>query len=278
MRRIVMAMMMAAAVGSAQAADLPDLTDLPILRGGLRDGLSARFPRWQGFYVGGQAAYGAADMNFTGSNSAMTARLLANTLIENEMQVSQWPLYTGKTSERTSAFGGFAGYNAQWDDVVLGVEANYMHGTFSGTSTSPTVSRFSTLSDGNVHIVRASASGSMQITDMGTIRARAGYAYSNFLPYLFGGFALGNANISRSVTVSDQFGATLAAAQAAPMASVTTSDRQGNHLLIGYSAGLGADIMLWGGLFGRLEWEYVRFVGSVDTNVSTVRGGLGYRF
>jgi opacity protein-like surface antigen len=33
-----------------------------------------------------------------------------------------------------------------------------------------------------------------------------------------------------------------------------------------------------GGLFARAEWEYVRFTASVDTNINTVRAGLGYRF
>ena len=28
-------------------------------------------------------------------------------------------------------FGGFVGYNAQYENVVLGFEANYMHGTFT---------------------------------------------------------------------------------------------------------------------------------------------------
>ena len=273
MRRIVLAMMMAVAAQGAQAADF---TDLPILRGSLREGL--RPVRWQGFYVGGQAGYGAADMNFTGSNSAMTERLLANTLVENEMQVSQWPLYTGKTSRQNSAVGGFVGYNSQWDDVVLGLEASYLHGNFEGSSTSPTVSRFMTLSDGNVHIVDASSSASMQIATMGTIRARAGYAFGSFLPYMFGGFALGNANINRSVTVSDRFGATLGAAQVAPAATLRANDTQGNHLLIGYSAGAGVDVNLIGGLFARAEYEYVRFTGSIDTNINTVRGGVGYRF
>jgi outer membrane immunogenic protein len=31
-------------------------------------------------------------------------------------------------------------------------------------------------------------------------------------------------------------------------------------------------------LFMRAEWEYVRFVDQVETNVNTVRAGLGYKF
>ncbi|MBQ8101824.1 MULTISPECIES: outer membrane beta-barrel protein [unclassified Afipia] len=275
MRRIVLAMMMAGAVQGAQAADYPE--DPPVLRGMLRE--SPRYVRWQGFYVGGQVGYGASDMNFTGSNSAMTARLLANTVIENGMQVSQWPLFIGKASDKRSAFGGFAGYNSQWGDVVVGVEASYLHVNFNGNSTA-SASRISgaTLSDGNFHAVTATSTGSMEITDMGTIRGRAGYVYGNFLPYLFGGVALGNANITRSVTVTDRWGLTQADALAAAPATVSAKDTQGNHLLVGYSAGAGVDMMLFGNIFARAEYEYVRFSGSIDTNVSTVRGGLGYKF
>jgi len=44
------------------------------------------------------------------------------------------------------------------------------------------------------------------------------------------------------------------------------------------TAGLGVDVNLVGGLFMRAEWEYVRFTSQVDTNINTVRAGLGYKF
>jgi len=28
----------------------------------------------------------------------------------------------------------------------------------------------------------------------------------------------------------------------------------------------------------RAEWEYLRFTTTVDTNINTVRAGLGYKF
>jgi outer membrane immunogenic protein len=28
----------------------------------------------------------------------------------------------------------------------------------------------------------------------------------------------------------------------------------------------------------RAEWEYLRFTSSIDTNINTVRAGLGYKF
>ena len=271
---LVLAVMIFGTASGARAAALPDL---PILRGGLTEGLTTSKVNWEGFYVGGQAAYGSSDENFNGSTSTMTAALLANTLIESAMQVSQWNLALGKNSSRSSAYGAFAGYNWQWEDVVLGLEASYLHGKFGGQA-SGTEARTSTsaLADGYFHSVTATSQAAISISDMASFRGRAGYAYGCFLPYMFGGFALGNANITRSVTVTDTaFAAGLPTIDFLPL---TANDAVHNHLIYGYSAGLGVDVNLVGGLFMRAEWEYTRFTSAVDTSVNTVRGGLGYKF
>jgi opacity protein-like surface antigen len=120
---------------------------------------------------------------------------------------------------------------------------------------------------------------------MATFRARAGYAYGCFLPYLFGGFALGNADIARTAAVLDVTTpgppnppAQPASPPAQPPTFGSAAVAQHNHLIYGYSAGLGVDMMLYHGLFARAEWEYVRFTTSVDTSINTVRLGLGYKF
>lgn len=275
MRRIVLAMMIAGSVQSAHAADL---SDLPILRGMLRD--SPRTTRWQGFYVGGQAAYGSADMNFAGSNNALIGQALGpnNILRDVVFSVSE---ANGKVNLHQTAFGGFVGYNGQWSDVVLGVEANYMHGTFTGSSTVAPVplTYVSPFSDGLFHTVGLNSSRSVSITDIGTVRARAAYAVGSFLPYLFGGVALGNANISSNVLVTDRSAGTFAASSSAPLVTYTATNSTSGKMLYGYSAGLGTEAMLFGNLFARAEWEYIRFVNAGgDVNINTVRGGVGYRF
>ena len=277
MRRLVLAAVMFGAVSGAQAADMPDF-----LRGSLPAG-PAPTVNWQGYYIGGQAGYGSSDENFNGSTSNMIAALLANTTIEAEMQVSRWNLGLGKESARTSGFGGFAGYNSQWDDVVIGVEASYLHGAFGGSSTaSQSLVSPAALSDGFFHSVKATSSSAIAVKDMATLRVRGGYAYGSFLPYLFGGVALGNADITRAATVDDHYALTLANAvgscAVAFCATLSTTQAQHNHLVYGYSAGLGVDVNLIGGLFMRAEWEYLRFTSSIDTNINTVRAGLGYKF
>src|SRR5260370_22131010 len=108
----------------------------------------------------------------------MIAALMANPTIEAEMQVSQWNLGLGKESARTSGFGGFAGYNSQWDDVVVGVEASYLHGKFGGSSTaSQSLVSPAALSDGFFHSVKATSSSAITAKDMATLRVRCRYAF-----------------------------------------------------------------------------------------------------
>jgi outer membrane immunogenic protein len=271
MRRFLLAAVMFGAASGAQAADMPDF-----LRGSLPAG-PAPTVNWQGYYIGAQGGYGSSDENFSGSNATMLAALLSNNVIQ-QMGVSQWNLGLGKDSARAPGYGAFTGYNWQWDDVVLGVEASYMHGSFGGTSTAFKELRSgSVLSDKFFHDVSVTSSAAVAISDMATFRARAAYAYGCFLPYLFGGFALGNANISRSVLVTD--GVSLAAlGPFTPLQPLSADDAVHNHLIYGYTAGLGIDINLIDGLFLRAEWEYIRFTATVDTNINTVRAGLGYKF
>lgn len=271
MRRFLLAAVTFGAMSTAQAADLP------ILRGAFTDGLNATRVNWQGAYIGGQWGIGESDMNFTGATHTVAAHLLSGLEMEQQQQISSWPIM-GKVSTRGTGFGGFVGYNSQWDDVVLGVEFNYMHGKFGGSQTD-SMSRFFTLPSGYTDGVTYQGTATMAISDMGTLRARAGYAFGQFLPYLFGGVALGQADIVRTAHI---FGT-----QVNPNATpgftnvpfdLSATDGQYSHLVYGYTAGLGVDVQLISCLFLRAEWEYVRFTSTVDTSINTVRVGLGYKF
>jgi outer membrane immunogenic protein len=272
MRRLLLAAMMFGAVSGAQAADMPDF-----LRGGFTDGLNPSRVNWQGFYIGGQAGTGTSDMNFTGATQSVAAHLLSGTAIDAFGGVSSWPL-GGKISVHGNGYGGFAGYNSQWDDVVIGLELSYMHGKFGGTQTD-SMSRFFSAGGGYTDSVTNQSIATMAISDMATLRARAGYAVGAFLPYMFGGVAMGQADIVRTAHV---FGNQLNPNVAPPFDNVpfdlSATDGKYSHFIYGYSGGLGVDIQLISCLFLRAEWEYVRFTSSIDTNVNTVRVGLGYKF
>ncbi len=274
MRLILLAAMMCGVAAGAQAADL---SDLPILRGAMTDGLSTTRTNWQGFYVGGQAGYGTSEMNFKGATRTIAAHLLDQTAIEAGGGVSSWPV-GGKTAVHGNGWGGFVGYNSQWTDVVVGVELNYMHGKFGGSQTD-SLSRFFTDPTGYTDSVTYDAIGKVSLTDIGTLRARAGYSIGSFLPYAFAGIALGQGDIIRTAHI---YGTQVNAAapvgfQNVPF-DVSATDAQNSRMMYGYSFGVGTDIMLMSCLFLRAEWEYVRFTSTIETTVNTGRIGLGYKF
>ena len=177
MRRFLLVAVMCGAAGVAQAADMPDL---PFLRGSFTE-LSATSVNWQGFYLGGHAAYGTSNMNFTGATRTVAARLMDGLEMEQVQRISEWPIM-GKVSTHGEGFGGFFGYNSQWSDVVIGLELNYTHGKFGGSQTG-SMSRFFTLPSGYTVGATYEGTARMNISDMGTLRARAAYAV-RFVPAL----------------------------------------------------------------------------------------------
>ena len=195
MRRFLLVAVMCGAASVAQAADMPDL---PFLRGSFTEGLSATSVNWQGFYVGGQVGYGTSKMNFTGSTGP-SRRAHGPPEMSRSSEYRNGRL--GQSADCTATgFGGFVGYNSQWDDVVIGLELNYMHGKFGGSQTGR-MSRFFTLPSGDTVGATYEGTARMKISDMGTLRARGGYVCGSFLPYLFAGTALGQADINRTARV-----------------------------------------------------------------------------
>jgi outer membrane immunogenic protein len=273
MRRFLLVAAIMGTATVAQAADMPDF---------LRGSFTAPVARtnWQGFYIGGQASYGAADMDFTNSGQDLLKKLLNNVDVEQQFNISSWPLQS-KTSTQNSGFGGFLGYNAQWTDVVAGVELNYIHGKFFGSNSGSQARSFFFPTD-YLTTADISSSSSMNIRDYGSLRVRGGYAFGCFLPYLFGGVALGQADINRRADALLTY--TYVGTQippkpdlGGPPPAVLTDDANA-HFIYGYSGGLGIDMMLFANVFVRAEWEYMRFTAPVDTTINTVRAGVGYKF
>src|SRR5262249_59405953 len=102
----------------------------------------------------------------------------------------------GGKDNRDPSYGGFIGYNSQWENVVLGIEANYNHTSFAAVRPG---SLNLNISPGNGLIYHTTVDGgvSLQLTDYGTLRGRAGYAMGSFMPYLMAGAAFGRVEINR---------------------------------------------------------------------------------
>ena len=234
---------------------------------------------WQGVYVGGHAAFGTADMDFTNSGQDLLAKLLNNVDVESTYNISKWPLLSS-VSTHGSGFGGFVGYNFQWTDALIGIEMNYTHGKF-GAASSGSQSRGFLFPTDYLTTAIVSSSSAMKINDYGSLRVRGGYAIGSFLPYGFAGVALGQADITRRADTYLYY--KYIGTQNPPQPDFgpqvgSLTDNSNAHFLTGYAAGLGMDVMLCASVFMRVEWEYLRFTSKVDTGVNTVRAGLGYKF
>jgi outer membrane immunogenic protein len=295
MRRFLLAAMMFGAVSGAQAADMPDF-----LRGSLPGGAVTR--NWDGWYAGGQLGYTSADIDFGHGTKTLTNFMLRNTVLQDP--ISQWSLFS-KNHAQSLGFGAFAGRNFQWDDLVFGLEANYNYMNNLGSAVQNSMSLLIVNPSGenppagHTHTYATTLSGraALQIKDAVTFRGRFGWATGNFMPYVFGGLAVGRMDVSRSATVFynkfDDFDVTtISIVGGIPVSSTvhqtvflgsntsSQTERRTNNFTAGWTGGLGLEYMLWGNVFMRGEWEYIKFLTVKDmvVNMNSARLGIGYKF
>lgn len=215
-RAIAIGIVMLASVHAAQAADLY-IPEEPVA---IVDGLD-----WSGAYIG-------ASVGMQG----------VRVFVPNQGALEGFGVVVG----------GFAGYNAQVDNTVFGVEADLEYSSFSGSRncTNPTWTCAS------------------YINAQGSLRGRVGYAVEALLFYATGGVAI--ANFGGSTT--NAFGVSY------PDSSVR----------VGWTAGAGVEAAVSENLFGRVEYRYtnlgardmnfdVAYPG-VDVQTHAIRVGVGYKF
>lgn len=253
--------------------------DLPILRGSMPPPLGyPAYSRWDGVYIGGHGGYSSSGANFTTGTGDLVGYILRNTTIENEAHVSQWTtLSNGSTSG--ASFGGFIGYNGQWDDAVVGIELNYSSADLL-MSTSDALARSYQTADGYFYNIYVDGSASVRMTDFGSLRLRGGWAAYSVMPYAFVGLAVARADVKRSATVD--LTAIDLSGNGRPTLGLneTRSDNRQGVFAYGFSAGGGIDYAVLPNFFLRAEYEYLGFsdVADVKVNVNTVRAGAGLKF
>jgi outer membrane immunogenic protein len=275
MRRLIIVLALIGFAGRAFAADLPAIAHEP-------NAYIPAFPsyfQWQGFYVGGQLTAGDANADFKTSTQPLLELALRNLALQNEQAPSTWQVL-GQSDARAAGFGGFLGYNAQFENAVIGLEFNYTHSNFNiGAATTPISRLTPALSNGAQYVVSLTGSGSVQIQDFATLRARLGWVADNFMPYFTFGAAVARADMDVSVTCTC---IQLANPPNVPQVdfSFTQSQTKSQAFLFGYAGGAGVDIGLTRNLFGRLEYEYLQFppVWRITTHINIARAGLALKF
>ena len=283
----------------ARAADL----DYGVLRGPEYEP-APQVINWSGTYFGAHAGYSSAALGFRNVYQEMVANALHDTTAETIFGASTL-LRANPTRVDKTTFGGFAGYNVQFDDVVFGIEADYSRFGKTGF-TSDAIGRTDVSSNGVLETVSLNGTSSTRITDYGTIRGRAGYALGNFLPYVTGGLAIGRALVTDKVTYQDygynqstynanqaltagalpahvfNFGYTYFNSSAPDQSTpaTTTLVRAKTKVVAGIALGAGVEYALTQNIVLRGEYQYVLFndFDGHKVNLNTVRGGAAVKF
>ena len=145
MRRLLVALsLMGGLLSPAFAADY----DLPILRGSqpvapiapVTTVGPATFTRWSGIYFGGVVSYNNSIADFVNTTAPLIHFSLRSTTLEQTVQPSSIAVL-GKGSDNTVGGGAFFGYNTQWQDLILGVEATYNYTNLNTTAPASAVAR-----------------------------------------------------------------------------------------------------------------------------------------
>ncbi len=282
MRALCVGLAISAVAGNAMAADY--------LRGSTYEGapppVAAGYD-WSGVYVGGYAGYANADFQFRDGTKSLVADMVRALLVESEAHISDLPSLKNGDA-RAATYGGFIGYNAQWGEVVLGVDGHYGK-TSMAVSSSDSIGRSFVTSNEFRNDVTINSNATARLTDYGSLRGRAGYAIGWIMPYATAGLAIGRVDYTRSASVriveTDVSSTALDTTDGiAPRPGGTLNDSRteakNGQVTFGYSAGFGIDIGLTKNLFLRGEYEFVQFkpVGGIGIHISTVRAGAGLKF
>jgi outer membrane immunogenic protein len=256
--------------------------ELPTLRG--TETFVPAFPTyfsWQGAYAGGQLTYSSASANFTASTQPLIAFSLRELALEAQAQPDQWPVL-GRRDAGGAGFGGFLGYNVQWDNAIIGLELNYTHSSLDLAAPSSPLSRRVGV-NGLIYDVTLDASGRVHINDFATTRARFGWAIGNFMPYGTIGFAFGRADVVLATDVSGtQTGPNPnppPATQVVPFDFTASQSKNGTYLY-GYSGGAGLDFALTQNIFARGEYEYIQWqrFSLITSSMHNFRAALAVKF
>lgn len=276
MRCVVIAML---GLGLAQPALA---ADMGILRGSFAP--PSTYQNWQGVYVGGDAGVGGGGANFGNAGGQLVNSIVANTFLQTTYGVQNWVTGGKADTGNAAQYGGFIGYNAQWDDVVIGLEANYHHTNLSAAAGGRTPPNgFIQLAQGDwLYPTFVSGVSTISLTDFGTIRSRFGWAFDRFLPYVTAGVALGRASYWTTATAGFTtlvYNGATSPTPAPPTGpwSATLGEGKSNALIYGFTAGLGMDVALTQNIFLRGEYEFIQF-SQMRLNLNNARAGIGVKF
>lgn len=250
--------------------------DYPVLRGSqVEDAPPApdRFS-WDGFYIGGFAGQAQSRFERDRSVDRLVDYALLNTTIAATANVRDMTI-TMPRRDSGSIFGGYAGYNWAFGEVVMGLEADYSRIDQEAMS-----SRIESRRIGNEFLTVGSTQNA-RINDYVSLRARFGYAYGRLMPYFTLGAAAGRFDTNVSIYTdwgpTDVNGVALGSYVGWPR---TVGGPKKDVWGYGGVIGGGIEAALTDNLIVRAEYLYTRFndVEGVTTSLNQARVGAALKF
>jgi outer membrane immunogenic protein len=238
---------------------------------------------WSGFYLGGGA--GISETKFKPSEGlrALANSAFRNTDLAAERDMGSFINDLPDKRDSGTQFFGITGYNYLFDDVVLGLEADY---TRAGHEYRVTdfISRRSAMAAGHVYAWSMATDQAAKLNDYATLRLRMGWAYGRIMPFGTIGAALGRFNTTSTIDANaaivnnpGQANETVSQAVGYPL---RVGSVRKNTYAFGLAAGAGVDWALTDNLFLRAEYQIVRFadVEGTTTTVNTGRVAAALKF
>lgn len=292
--------------------------DYPVLRGSQTEDLpptasevfGTASANWGGFYLGGTAGLSSASFD-PQAQSAFLSRMAFDNLITSPQGSPL--LRFGKVSENKASYGAFIGYNYQFGDAVVGLEAEYVKTglvtdqrggisrLFTGIFPTTVPNTASTEPVNTQTTINVTGHTTTKLDDFAMLKARAGYAIGNFMPFINIGAAIGristNAGVTQSYSTVENYN--LYNTRSTPDGSIVrttfagmqTMDRQdgrgsGRPTIVssgyvpGLALGVGVDALLGEHFMLRAEYNRIYFSEYKGVNVvlDTARVGAGLKF
>lgn len=195
-------------------------------------------PNWTGFYIGGFGGYKFAatdiDLDLLGDWSRLA--------IGNAVSVLE--SRTTNLDASGAELGGVLGYNYQWNNWVLGLEAA---GGYLWLRDAEETGNF--FISGNEY----NLSTSLKTHYLVTVGPRVGYAFCKWLPYVTGGLAVGDIDFEQHLTAFD--------------VGVQQGGRK-SETKAGWMAGGGLQYAITDHWSARVQYQYVD-LGSVSFDHTT---------
>jgi outer membrane immunogenic protein len=285
--------------------------DFPMLRGSQIDlpppqhSNTQSAPDWGGFYFGGFGSLTSIKSDFT-DVAPVYSRQVFNGLALAPQGTTLLTL--GKSGDDKIAFGGYAGYNLMFGDIMVGVEADYTRSrlktridnsitaTYANLVSNTLASTASYEPQGTQTDLTVVGRGRAEIQDFGTVRARFGYAFGNFMPFMTGGVALGRYKTDNNVTQTNTYYNVGQAYNTVNIVGVPTRTTANGGVVrslppifvgtssagtpksgyaVGVAMGVGVEALLTDNIMLRAEYQRIYFGDISNTSVSLDQARVG---